>query len=423
MGKGIIIGNSGGIYSEDTTATKADVLAGKTALTSDSNDEVVQGTMQLLSSNSDISLSVMFAHNRTDNWGEGGAIDSPSKGRGIIISMRPEDAKKYALDNSVAFVFMPASDLRPENIRADKTIAKVKGAIPIWSVVSSGFLDMLYAWADQGHAIDHPVAGRGLVVRIPNGYLIEGANWVFLKAPTLLPENIRQGTSVLGIQGTLPDYSAGRVAFNGATFDGTLLSGVANADRGIRFGQVYAQGNISFGNGQFFVNHSEKFKYLGIRDGGLRFSITAQGDGNISYESIAAFFAHSVNLAPFRKIKVGGVILSGSYQKRTNKNDLSQIQFGLVAVSKKNVSKRVFPQQYNYVVDLNNGYKAVHVSFADGAQDDKGPEHSRLAGQQLWAEVDVSDINEQCFMFVYAGGTSFIQMSAEVVINHIEFIN
>ena len=83
----------GGIQSEDVTVLRSEILAGKTALTADSNDEVVQGTMPLLSSNSDISLSVMFAYNRTDNWGEGGAIDSPSKGRGIIISMRPEDAK------------------------------------------------------------------------------------------------------------------------------------------------------------------------------------------------------------------------------------------------------------------------------------------------------------------------------------------
>ena len=423
MGKGIIIGSTGGTYSEDVTATKADVLAGKTALTSDSNDEAVEGTMQLLKTDNFDVPFYRLAHQRADDIGQGVVIDSPGHGRGLAISVKPPDGKKYALDNNTELVFKPEPDLRPENIRGDKRIANIQGGIHIWDVARSGYGDMLYAWNDEGHYIDHPVGGRGLIVRVGNGYIIENANWVFLKAPTLLPWNIRKGVNVLGVEGTLPDYSAGRVAFNGATFDGTLLSGVANADRGIRFGQVYAQGNISFGNGQFFVNHSEKFKYLGIRDGGLRFSITAQGDGNFSYESIAAFFAHSVNLAPFRKIKVGGVILSGSYQKRTNKNDLSQIQFGLVAVSKKNVSKRVFPQQYNYVVDLNNGYKAVHVSFADGAHDDKGQEHSRLAGQQLWAEVDVSGINEQCFMFVYAGGTSFYPLSAEVVINSIEFIN
>ena len=138
---------------------------------------------------------------------------------------------------------------------------------------------------------------------------------------------------------------------------------------------------------------------------------------------MAVFFTHSVNLTPFRKIKIGAKILSGSYQKRNNRNDLSEIQFGIVAVSKKNVTKRVYPDLYNYVVDLNNSYKGVHASFVDGAQDDKGRESGRFTGQQLWAEVDVSGINEQCFMLAYADGTSFYPLSAEVVINHIEFIN
>lgn len=492
----LIQGGSGGIDSSDVTANKADVLEGKSTITSDSDDEVVQGTMPLLLTNSDLpNVMMCFDRGSWDFWGKGGAIDSPGQGRGIIVSMRPEDGKKYALDINSVFVFMPIPDLKAENIRADKNIAKIQGSIPVigkvgvapgngwfnhefmfilnipqgiyeaqgeswapelrvpigkvreilgilahkiaadeniagvqgtlpvWDAAVSGYSDVMYAWADQGHYLDHPIKGRGVILRIPNNHVTRGGNWVYLAEPDLIGSNIRQGVNMFGVQGEMVDYGTGRAAFYNATFDGALLSGVAHADRGIRFGQVYAQGNISFGNGRFFVNYSEKFKYLGIRDGGLKFSIAAQGDSNISYEPISAFFAHSVNLAPFRKIKVGGVILNGSYQKRTIKNDLSQIQFGLVAVSKKNVSKRVYPDQYNYAVDLNNNYKGVHVSFVDGAQDDKGREHSRLAGQQLWAEVDVSDINEQCFMFVYAGGTSFVQMSAEVVINHIEFIN
>ena len=414
----------GGIQSEDVSVLRSEILAGKTALTADSNDEVIQGTMPLLSSNSDISLSVMFAHNRTDNWGEGGAIDSPSKGRGIIISMRPEDAKKYALDNSVAFVFMPAQDLRAENIRAGKTIAKVQGSIPVWNVAGSGYSDMLYAWGDQGHAIDHPIVGRGVVLRIPNGHIIEGANWVYLKASTLLPENIRQGVNVLNVQGTMPDYGTGRAAFYNATFDGTLLSGVANADREVNMGVVYAQGNMAFNSNNFAnrVNNAD-FNFLGIADGGLRFSVKAQGDTSNPLTSVAAFFAHSVNLTPFRRIKIGGKFLSGSYRKRANINDLSYARFGLVAVSKKNVTKQVTAERYKFIVDHANDYKGVHVSFHDGAQDEQGVEHGRLTGQQLWAEIDISGVNEQCYLFVYANGTSFYPMTAEMVINHIEFIN
>ena len=282
---------------------------------------------------------------------------------------------------------------------------------------------MLYAWNNEGHYVDHPVAGRGIVLKIGNGYLIENANWVFLAEADLLASNIRAGVSLFDVRGELVDYGTGRAAFYNATFDGDLLSGVASADRLIKLGEVYANGNLSFGQAKTFVSYSEKINYLGIRDGGLRFSITAQGDTRWGNNPLAVFFTYSVNLTPFRKIKIGAKILSGSYQKRRNSSDLSQIQFGIVAVSKKNVTKRVYPDLYNFVVDLNNNYKGVHASFVDGAQDDKVREYGRFTGQQLWAEVDVSGINEQCFMLAYADGTSFYPLSAEVVINHIEFIN
>ena len=413
----------GGVQSEDTTALRSEVLAGKTALTADSNDDPVEGTMQLLSANSDISLSVMFAYNRSDQWGEGGAIDSPSKGRGIIISMRPEDGKKYALNNSVAFVFMPASDLRPENIRAGKNIAKVQGGIPIWSVVGSGFLDILYAWADQGHAIDHPVAGRGVVSKIPNGHIIEGANWVFLKAPTLLSENIRQGINVLGIQGTLPDYSAGRVAFNNATFDGTLLSGVAVKDKEVRLGEISnAFGNIAFSADQWFTTQSDAwFKYLGIRDGGLRFSVIKRKPEFVHAQhnrNIAVFFDSSINMIPFKKIKVGAKFLSGQSHNAGGTSDNPSVRIGLVIVPTKNIMKRTMQDYYTYQVASSPApYIVKHVSFS-------------LAGSpintQLWAEIDISDMNEQCYAFAYANASAEKTDSiaqAECVINYIEFIN
>lgn len=413
----------GGVQSDDTTATRADVLAGKTALTADSNDEAVQGTMPLLDRNGFDVANMRLAHQRADGKGQGIVVDSPAHGRGLAISVKPPDGKKYALDNNTELVFKPEPHLRAENIRGDKNIAGVQGGIPIWNPARSGYDDMLYAWNNEGRYVDHPVGGRGVILKIGSGYLIENANWVYLAEPDLLASNIRAGVNMFGVQGEMVDYGTGRAAFYNATFDGNLLSGVASADRLIRFGEVYANGNLSFGQAKTFVSYSEKINYSGIRDGGLRFSITARGDTRWGSNPLAVFFTHSVNLTPFRKIKIGAKILSGSYQKRNNRNDLSEIQFGIVAISKKNVTKRVYPDLYNFVVDLNNNYKGVHASFVDGAQDDKVREHGRFTGQQLWAEVDVSGINEQCFMLAYADGTSFYPLSAEVVINHIEFIN
>ena len=49
-----IIGAGGGILSSDVTAAKAQVLTGYSTVTSDSDDEVVEGTMKNLSDDSSI---------------------------------------------------------------------------------------------------------------------------------------------------------------------------------------------------------------------------------------------------------------------------------------------------------------------------------------------------------------------------------
>lgn len=49
-----IIGAGGGILSGDVTAAKAQVLAGYNTVTSDSDDEVVAGTMKNLSADSSV---------------------------------------------------------------------------------------------------------------------------------------------------------------------------------------------------------------------------------------------------------------------------------------------------------------------------------------------------------------------------------
>ncbi len=281
----------GGVQSEDVTALKSEVLAGKTALTADSNDETIQGTMPLLSPNSDMPHVMMcFDRGAGDYWGKGGVIDSPMHGRGVIVSMRPEDLKKYALDDRAVFVYMPVPDLRSENIRADKNIAKIQGGIPIWDIRSSGWGDVMYAWADQGHVWDHPIAGRGICSKIPNGHIIEGANWVFLKAPTILPENVRAGTPFLNIVGTLVDYGAGGTAFNGATFDGTLALGVA--DKGFDY------------NGTYYARrYLDNYAYTGVWGGGINFYMSTAMTA-VRGRYIGCALTASINLTPFSRIVI-----------------------------------------------------------------------------------------------------------------------
>lgn len=424
MGKGIIIGNTGGIQSEDVTALRSEVLKGKTALTADSNDEAVEGTMQLLKTdNFDVPFYTL-AYQRSDDIGQGIAIDSPGHGRGLAISVKPPDGKKYALDNNTELVFKPEPDLRPENIRGDKRIANIQGGIHIWNPARSGYLDMLYAWNNEGHYVDHPIGGRGVILKIGNGYLIENANWVYLAEHDLIGSNIRAGVNVFGVQGELVDYGAGGVAFNGATFDNRLMSGVADKGKEIVMSGVWATGNISFLNDQSFTNWNVwSYKFMGIRDGGIRFSVSDRNRQGVGKASIATFFDRSINLTPFRKVKVGAKFLSGNYKKSSTQNDRATATMGVVFVNKNNLTLSN-NSQYKYQTILNASYKGKHISFLDGSEQEEVHEHGRLTGRQLWAEVDVSDINEHCFVFAYArADAGDYYAEAEMIINHIEFIN
>ena len=49
MGEILMTGGSGGITSDDVTVVKAHILKGETALTADSNDEVIEGEMDVQS--------------------------------------------------------------------------------------------------------------------------------------------------------------------------------------------------------------------------------------------------------------------------------------------------------------------------------------------------------------------------------------
>lgn len=83
----------------------------------------------------------------------------------------------------------------------DYSIAGVPGAIPKW-VCTTG--DVITALGGEGFVWDdtHASRGRGIVVKIPNGRYIQGANWVFLPSPNHLPHNIVKDININGVTGT-----------------------------------------------------------------------------------------------------------------------------------------------------------------------------------------------------------------------------
>lgn len=170
---------------------------------------------------------------------------------------------------------------------------KFEGAIPRW-ICNTG--DVISAVNNSGFAWDDATGanrGRGIVSKIPNGHYIQGAQYVFLPSPNLYPWNIKEGVNIHGIVGTMKDSNVGRVAFRNATFDGTLVSGVANIGLGNN-PNVYSKPSTE------------------IRDGIIRFSnaSSASGGGLHQYRSNsvleeAVTLAHSVNLSSFRTIRLG----------------------------------------------------------------------------------------------------------------------
>ena len=107
---------------------------------------------------------------------------------------------------------------------------KFEGAIPRW-ICSTG--DVISAVDNNGFAWDDTTGanrGRGIVTKIPNGHFIQGANYVFLPAPYVLSENIREGVNMFGVPGGLPDYRIGRPVFRNATFNTIYVGGVADKD-------------------------------------------------------------------------------------------------------------------------------------------------------------------------------------------------
>ena len=163
----------------------------------------------------------------------------------------------------------------------------IQGKIPRWICNTTDIFE-----TTQGFAYNDAANGRGqgVVMAIKNGHKIENANWIFLRMPDLLPHNIRQGVNLGGVVGTMPDYSTGRTVFNGATFDGVLVSGVAT--KGFSYNGVYYAYNIQSGYG-----------YGGIYGGGMNLQVTTTYP-TLRSRRIGCVLSKSINVTPFRQIVV-----------------------------------------------------------------------------------------------------------------------
>ena len=174
-------------------------------------------------------------NNYTNNQARNIGIDS---GRGKLWMELGHGNAYYYRDDNVPHVETDASKFGTAG--ADSVLQwqtatsqhgiNFQGTIPRW-ICNTG--DVISAVDNNGFAWDDSTGanrGRGIVTKIPNGHFIQGANYVFLPAPYVISENIREGVNMFGVHGGLPDYRIGRPVFDGATFNALYVGGVANKD-------------------------------------------------------------------------------------------------------------------------------------------------------------------------------------------------
>lgn len=240
---------------------------------------------------------------------------------------------------------------------------KFNGAIRRW-VSNTGHV--ITAVNGEGFAWDDTLAGRGrgIISKIPNGWYIQGAEYVFLSSPNLYPQNIRAGVNINGITGTMPDYSTGRVVFNGATFDGTLLLGVANKD-------------FHIGRDYYPLKLSDRYGYTGIYGGGINLALSTSAPSTRGRQ-IGCVMSQSVNLAPFNRIaiywKFNGTIKNRAY-----------FNFKAFVALASSVQRGIFYSGSSPIDGFSMYRKEIFMT-----------------DQTQVSYIDVGDINEHVFLGFYA---------------------
>ena len=471
MGKILIPGSSGGgVSSDDVTAKREHVLQGYTALTSDSNDEPVQGTIPNRGNGTNVLELVNSAgesriyarmdegyYSKNGQWkpavaipyavlsqsigvdagkmldtlslaGVRGAIpvrgykgpDSPEFSyyphEGGYLT-RVEEGYYHKGGGYKPYVIVPTSKVKqavnyyPEKTLNDTNTCGEQGQIPIWSPSSGDVIMANASHSGQGFVYDLPGVGRGIVVGIKNGAFIQGANYAFLPSSNLQPWNIRQNVNINGMIGTMVDYGAGGVPFNGATFDNRLISGVAN--KGFILGHIP----------RFLNFKNTGYGYAGIQDGGIKL-LNGYGENTHikSAPDVGCVLSKSINLTPFRYIKVGFRFLTFKGDGTASQPARISLEAGVTPIG--NAGGESYNSESNTVLrDIGQRLKSVsHVMTS--TRTDAGDISDK---SQQFMTLDVTDCTGHYFMYFMLGNIvhEYSQGSvyAVVIVNHIEFIN
>ena len=348
MAEGIVLQNGGGGgASDELTATAANVLAGRTYVGADTEDEAGAGTMpdngamqRVLRAGENIPIPEGY-HNGSGTvraaplaeqtpgnatagdilrgkttWSNGGRVDGSIP---IIDTMgngdgRGNNSPWFGIDgNNQTFwvellhrvAYYTRSDGKPHvtidaaalgNAIKEQVLQgarfscqygiNVEGTIPTWHASGDiGGQKVIDAFQSTAFAGDYGVKGRGVFMRIRGGVYTEpGTMWCFAPANTILPHNIREGVPILGTFGTMKDYAASCVPFDGAHFEGTHISGWAS--------------------GSFRYSTTQTWKPLQVGD----FGYTGISSQSPSSYNLTWAFTPTVHLGAFRRVRITAFI-------------------------------------------------------------------------------------------------------------------
>ena len=323
----VLTGSGGGVDCDNASAKRGDILSGKTAGIA-SSDEVVSGAMHNLSAETSVKdasrnpvivSGTVSVGTHSDNverlsvrhTGADGFIRSNT-----FIGVAMDDVRdilgitqdKVIAGKMVGGITGTASndtDARPEHITAPHTAivrgAKVKGTNP-----------------DNG-AVYPSALSAGASYTIPRGHHNGNGRVVARDLASQTQANAGAGDILLGksawvngrkINGTMRDYSSGRVVFNGATFDGTLLSGVADGKKLFTYGGSNIKEWWEYCYG---LDKADKFPDDWSRKDGWCISqhgLSIQGFSDEysihinRYYGASVILTPSLNMVPFKKIRM-----------------------------------------------------------------------------------------------------------------------
>ena len=163
----------------------------------------------------------------------------------------------------------------------------------------------------------------------------------------------------------------------------------------------------------------------GIRDGGLNVYVRNDSTNRGGYEDLKAGYIlkESVNLTPFRRIKIGYKILNPrtyTVDDTRNGNPFYKAQLtivlGIMSIYETNNNTR-YAVEFNMLYSKNNKLAYNDHFFSNTRNIREGN------GTQQYLEMDISDKQGHFYIGFGAGAEILYDTQGSVIFNHIEFIN